>query len=170
MTDIQISEITQVNEEVVFAFQRLIPQLSTINAPPTQEDLMGILTAPGTTLLVARHARFGEEIMGSLTLIVYQIPTGRRARIEDVIVDARARGMGIGEALTALAIQRAFAAGAANVELTSNPARLAANRLYQRLGFSLRQTNVYRFLPENKPDENNQAGNGSPPQSHVSEM
>lgn len=147
MADLEITELTQVTGAVYAAFQRLVPQLSTSNPPPSRADLESMLAAPGTVLYVARHKSFGDEIIGSLTLVLYQIPTGRRARIEDVIVDERARGLGIGEALTRLAIDRAFADGAANVELTSNPARLAANRLYQRIGFTQRQTNVYRILP-----------------------
>lgn len=148
--DILISELNQVDEAVYSAFQRLIPQLSTTNLPPTLEELREILEAPGTILFTARHKNFGEEIIGTLTLVLYQIPTGRRARIEDVVVHKQARGLGIGEALILQAIKRAFDTGAANVELTSNPSRQAAIRLYQRLGFSLRQTNVYRYLPENK--------------------
>ena len=148
MTELQIYELTEITDEVVAAFQRLIPQLSSTNPPPNREDLQAMLAAQGTTVFAARHGQFGDEIIGSLTLVLYQIPTGRRARIEDVIVDERARGLGIGEALTRLAVERAFNAGAANVELTSNPARIAANRLYQRLGFTLRQTNVYRYLPK----------------------
>ena len=148
MTELQIYELTEITDEVVIAFQRLVPQLSSANPPPSREDLQAMLAAQGTTVFATRHGKFGEEIIGSLTLVLYQIPTGRRARIEDVIVDERARGLGIGEALTRLAVERAFSAGAANVELTSNPARIAANRLYQRLGFTLRQTNVYRYLPK----------------------
>lgn len=147
MEEIDIIELEQVTEAVYQAFLRLVPQLSTSNPPPSREELEAMLAAPGTIVYAARHAQFGDEIIGSLTLVLYQIPTGRRARIEDVVVDERARGFGIGEALTRLAVERAFADGAANVELTSNPARLAANRLYKRIGFTLRQTNVYRILP-----------------------
>jgi ribosomal protein S18 acetylase RimI-like enzyme len=143
----QIEEIDQVTEALYEGFQRMTPQLSSNNPPPSWDDLEKIVNSPGAILYGAYHADFPGELIGSLTLILYQIPTGRRARIEDVIVDERARGRGIGEALTLTAVRRAFEEGAANVELTSNPARLAANRLYQRLGFTLRQTNVYRFLP-----------------------
>jgi ribosomal protein S18 acetylase RimI-like enzyme len=102
-------------------------------------------------LLVARLASDGEEgagagdIVGTLTLVVFPIPTGTRALIEDVVVDETARGRGVGEALTHAAIDRARAAGARTVDLTSRPSREAANRLYQRLGFEQRETNVYRF-------------------------
>jgi ribosomal protein S18 acetylase RimI-like enzyme len=147
MHEIAISVLDQISDEVYEAFQRLVPQLSTVNAPPSREDLETMLKAQATRIFIARHARFRNEIVGTLTLILYQIPTGKRARIEDVIVDERARGLGIGEALTCRALEQAFESGAANVELTSNPARQAANRLYQRMGFTLRQTNVYRYLP-----------------------
>jgi ribosomal protein S18 acetylase RimI-like enzyme len=148
MQEIAISLLDQASDEVYEAFQRLVPQLSTVNAPPSRGDLETMVKAEATKIFIARHARFGNEIIGTLTLILYQIPTGKRARIEDVIVDERARGLGIGEALTRRALEQAFASGAANVELTSNPAREAANRLYRRLGFTLRHTNVYRLLPE----------------------
>ncbi len=157
MPELKITELTQVTEAVYDAFQRLVPQLSTSNPPPSRADLEEMLAAAGTVVYAATYPQFGEEIIGSLTLVLYQIPTGRRARIEDVIVDERARGLGIGEALTRRAIQRAFEAGAANVELTSNPARLAANRLYRRIGFTLRQTNIYRYLPPYKAQASDQA-------------
>jgi ribosomal protein S18 acetylase RimI-like enzyme len=86
--------------------------------------------------------------VGSLTLAMFRIPTGVRAWIEDVVVDESARGRGVGEALTQEALGRARAAGARTVELTSRPSREAANRLYLRLGFEVRDTNVYRFSLE----------------------
>jgi len=60
-------------------------------------------------------------------------------------VDAAARGKGAGEALSREALLVAALRGARTVELTSKPSREAANRLYRRLGFELRETNVYRF-------------------------
>ena len=80
-----------------------------------------------------------------LTLAVFRIPTGIRAWIEDVVVDAEARGRGVGEALTREAVRVAGTHGARTVDLTSRPSREAANRLYQRLGFERRDTNVYRL-------------------------
>jgi ribosomal protein S18 acetylase RimI-like enzyme len=79
-----------------------------------------------------------------LTLVVYRIPTGAHAVIEDVVVDETARGAGCGEALVAAALERARDAGVKNVDLTSRPSREAANRLYVRMGFVERETNVYR--------------------------
>jgi ribosomal protein S18 acetylase RimI-like enzyme len=80
-------------------------------------------------------------------LLVYRIPSGLKARIDDVVVDAAARGRGVGEELTRAAMRRADEAGARIVELSSNPSREAANRLYPRLGFERRETNVYVWHP-----------------------
>ena len=92
---------------------------------------------------VARHP--DGPIVGMLALIIFRIPTGVRAWIEDVVVDSGLRGRGAGEALTRAAIDIAGARGAKTVDLTSRPSREAANRLYQKVGFELRQTNVYRY-------------------------
>ncbi len=107
-----------------------------------------MVAASGTHLLVARAApdsAAGGPIVGTLTLVVFRIPTGLRAWIEDVVVDESVRGRGVGEALTLAAIDLAAAAGARTVDLTSRPSREAANRLYRRLGFEQRDTNVYRY-------------------------
>ena len=150
---LSVSEATAVTADLVAAVGRLVPQLSRTVPPPGAAELAEIVAAPATILLVARLASDGEEggagdIVGTLTLVVFRIPTGVRAVIEDVVVDDAARGRGVGEALTYAAIDRARAAGARTVDLTSRPAREAANRLYQRLGFELRETNVYRFSLE----------------------
>jgi ribosomal protein S18 acetylase RimI-like enzyme len=125
-----------------------VPQLSRSEPPPGPAELAEMVAAPGTHLLVARVAADGAPagpIVGTLTLVVFRIPTGVRAWIEDVVVDESARGRGVGEALTMAAIGLAAGAGARTVDLTSRPARAAANRLYQRIGFRLRDTNVYRY-------------------------
>ena len=90
-------------------------------------------------------ARSGQEIVGLLTLAIFRIPTGVRAWIEDVVVDNQARGKGVGDALNRAALAEAERRGAKTVDLTSRPSREAANRLYQRLGFKQRDTNVYRY-------------------------
>ena len=77
--------------------------------------------------------------------MVFPIPTGTRAWIEDVVVDEAARGSGMGAALNQAALDHARLRGAKTVDLTSRPSREAANRLYQRLGFEPRETNVYRL-------------------------
>jgi ribosomal protein S18 acetylase RimI-like enzyme len=131
-----------VTPALVEAFARLVPQLAPAAPIPSAADLQQMIDSPATTLLVALA---GGEIVGSTTLVLFRIPGGLRARIESVVVDQAARGRGIGEALCREAIARARAAGAALVDLESLPARLAANRLYPRLGFERRDTNVYRL-------------------------
>jgi len=130
-----------VDDDLVGAMARLVPQLSNSGSPPDAETLEAILASDSSVLLIAVSERV---IVGALTLVLFRIPTGLRAWIEDVIVDEAARGRGIGEALNQAAIERARAAGARTVDLTSRPSREAANRLYQRLGFVERETNVYR--------------------------
>jgi ribosomal protein S18 acetylase RimI-like enzyme len=141
---IHITEIVEVTDEVVAAFGRLIPQLSSSSPPPGPDELSEIAANPNSVLLVGRDTDTGE-IIGSLTLAFYRIPTGLQARIEDVVVDDAARGRGVGAELTNVAVERARAAGAKAVGLTSRPSREAANRLYQRLGFQQRETNVYQL-------------------------
>lgn len=103
-----------------------------------------MVASQASVVLVARDGANGP-IVGSLTLALFRIPTGVRAWIEDVVVDSSMRGRGVGQALTAHALERARAAGARTVDLTSRPSREAANRLYQRMGFTERSTNVYRY-------------------------
>jgi ribosomal protein S18 acetylase RimI-like enzyme len=141
---IEITPAHAVDDELVEAFARLVPQLSS-SPPPTAAALREIVDSPSSVLLLARDTRRGGAIVGTLTLVVYRIPTGGRACIEDVVVDGSARGRGVGEALCREAIERARGAGAENVQLTSRPAREAANRLYQRLGFQRRETNAYVY-------------------------
>jgi ribosomal protein S18 acetylase RimI-like enzyme len=127
-------------DEVVTALARLLPQLSSAT-PPSAAELATII-AGGSTVFVAR---VDGMIVGSLTLVMYRIATGLKAWIEDVVVDEAARGHGVGEALNFAAIEEARRHGAKAVSLTSRPSREAANRLYQRIGFSARDTNVYRY-------------------------
>ena len=131
--------------ELLDAIVRLVPQLSASAPIPTVEVLREIVGSPCTVLLLARDRAQGERIVGSLTLAVFRIPTGVRAWIEDVVVDPSARGNGAGEALSREALRIAADRGARTVELTSRPSREAANRLYRRLGFQVRETNVYRY-------------------------
>ena len=135
---------TQLTDEILAAMQRLIPQLS-VSPPPTPQELQEIIGSASTVLFLARHPEIDNQIAGAAALVLFHIPTGLRARIEDVVVDERLRRKGIGEALTQAALEHARSAGAPWVDLTSNPARLAANHLYQRMGFEPRTTNLYRF-------------------------
>ena len=139
---IAVEVVTHVDDTLVNAVARLVPQLSSSTLPPTRIELEVIVAGPSTMLLLARK---GRAVVGMLTLAIFRIPTGIRAWIEDVVVDAEARGQGVGEALTREAIRIAGTHGARTVELTSRSTREAANRLYQRLGFERRETNVYRF-------------------------
>jgi ribosomal protein S18 acetylase RimI-like enzyme len=149
--DAFVEEATEATPELVEALARLVPQLSRSSPPPTAEQLAAVVSSPATVLFVARlggegeHQGAGGQVVGSLTLVLFRIPTGQRAWIEDVVVDESARGAGVGEALTLAALERAADAGARTVDLTSRPSREAANRLYTRLGFELRETNVYRW-------------------------
>lgn len=139
---VHVEVLREVTDEVVEAFRRLTPQLSSSADPPDREALTGIVGSPASTLLIARSE---DEIAGTLTLVMFPIPTGLRAWIEDVIVDQAARGQGIGEILTTEALTLAKAAGAKTVDLTSRPSREAAGRLYERVGFEPRSTRHYRF-------------------------
>ncbi len=140
---VTVTQATVVDDELVDAFVRLTPQLSSSNPPPSRAELAEIMGSPATVLFVAREA--DGPILGSLTLALFRIPTGLRAWIEDVVVDETARGKGVGAALNEAALDHARAVGARTVDLTSRPSREAANRLYRRLGFVERATNVYRF-------------------------
>lgn len=138
---IEIERVTKATSQHVEAFLRLVPQLSS--APPPSLDSLNRITAnPNTYLYVAR---LGEVIVGSLSLVTFAIPTGIRAWIEDVVVDNAARGNGIASALVMHAVDQARQIGANDLDLTSRPSRVEANRLYQRMGFVARETNVYRL-------------------------
>ena len=129
--------------ELADAFVTLVPQLSKSNPPPTRDKVEAMLAFDAVTQFVARDDDGG--IVGVSTLIMFPIPTGWRAWVEDVIVDEAARGQGVGEALTLAMIDAAREQGCTTIELTSRPSREAANRLYQRIGFTPRETNVYRY-------------------------
>ena len=140
--NIEIKEIAKVDDKLVEAMKRLVPQLSNSNSPPDRSALEEIVTSDSSILLAAF---IDGEIVGSLTLVLFSIPTGKRAWIEDVVVDEKCRNRGIGEVLNKDAINIARQRGAKSVDLTSRPSRQSANRLYNRLGFIQRETNIYRF-------------------------
>jgi ribosomal protein S18 acetylase RimI-like enzyme len=138
----QIEPATVVDAELVEAFARLIPQLSSSSPPPTAEELAAIVDSPDSVVFLARVE---GRIVGTLTLAFYRIPTGLKSWIEDVVVDEAAGRQGIGEALNRAALDEARRRGAKDVNLTSRPSREAANRLYRRIGFERRDTNFYRY-------------------------
>jgi len=142
LVDVDVEVLNEVTSEVTQAFGRLLPQLSP-NAPPLDAaGLADIVSAPASTMLIARA---DGRIVGTTTLIVFRIPTGIRAWIEDVVVDESARGRGVGEALTREALRIAGQAGARTVDLTTRPSREAAGRLYERVGFARRDSRLYRY-------------------------
>ncbi|HJL75690.1 MAG TPA: GNAT family N-acetyltransferase, partial [Acidimicrobiales bacterium] len=121
---VAIREVTDVDDDLIGAMARLIPQLSRSNPAPDAAALREIVSSGASVLLVAED---DGVIVGSLTLVLFRIPTGFRAWIEDVVVDESVRGRGVGEALNLAALDRARAAGASTVDLTSRPSREAAN-------------------------------------------
>jgi ribosomal protein S18 acetylase RimI-like enzyme len=135
---IEIAE--RATPDVLDGLNRIMPQLSSSAPPLTLAELDEI--CQNDTVFIARK---DGAVVGSLTLVIFRLPTGLRAWIEDVVVDEAARGLGIGELLNLAAIDRTFAMGARTLDLTSRPSRVAANKLYQKLGFKARETNVYRY-------------------------
>ena len=146
--------ITAATPELHEAMGRLLPQLSRSAAPMSEADVERFLSQSSVHLFVFRaetaDAEGNNPILGMLSLATFEIPTGVRAWVEDVVVDEAARGQGAGLALVEAAIEHAKKVGARTVDLTSRPSREAANRLYQRAGFQLRETNVYRVTLEKK--------------------
>jgi ribosomal protein S18 acetylase RimI-like enzyme len=141
----RVERVSEADEALAEAVARLVPQLSPKRRPAGLAELAELVSAPGASLIVARE---GNAVLGMLTLIVYRVPTGIRGWIHDVVVDETARGQGVGEALTAEGLRLAKESGAISVELTTRQEREAANRLYRRLGFEQRETNVYAWSPE----------------------
>ena len=151
---IEVSVVTEATDELARAFARLIPQLSSTAAPPDRQALADIIAAPSNTVLLAKDHSNGGQIVGTLTLVIFPIPTALRAWIEDVVVDESARGRGVGEALTLEALRIAQSRGARTIDLTSRGSRKAARGLYEKVGFALRDTNVYRYVsPRYKKSE-----------------
>ena len=140
----EICIVTHLTDQLVDCIQQLLPQLSPLAAELSHDEVAQIVSAPCCTLFVARDAN-RDEMVGTLTLVVFRALTGIKARIEDVVVDKRARGQGIGTALIQRALDHAASLQAHTVELTSRPSRTTANSLYRRLGFVRRDTNVYCY-------------------------
>ncbi|MFC4497432.1 GNAT family N-acetyltransferase [Streptomyces ovatisporus] len=140
---VEVEVVREATDEVVEAVTRLLPQLSSSAGAPDHESVDRLVRSDANTLLLARAE---GRAVGMLTLIMFPLPSGLRSRIEDVVVDDAARGHGVGAELTREALRLAEAAGARTVDLTSHPSRQAANRLYERLGFQSRDSQVYRFV------------------------
>lgn len=138
----KIYKLTTVTDEVAHAFEKLIPQLAPDCTLPSKEDLQAIVDSNHTILFMAEEH---NELLGTLTLVLNKIPTGNKVWIEDVVVDSSARGKGVGEALIQFAVAYVKDQNITSINLTSSPDRVAANKLYQKLGFIKRQTNVYRL-------------------------
>ena len=145
---VKVEAVHQVTDELVDATSRLLPQLSSSATPPDAGVLARIISHQGTTLFIARSE---DAVVGMLILVTFPLPSGVRARIEDVVVDLDARGRGVGTALTMAALDLAQQQGVRSIDLTSRASRVEANRLYQRLGFQLRDSNVYRYQPQPRP-------------------
>ena len=138
----KIEELTDFSITALDAINGLWPQLSPSAVALDESDLTNIVDSESTKLFLAIDE---DGVFGMLSLVLFRISTGRKAWVEDVVVDEKARGRGVGKLLTEHAIQVAREHGAHSVDLTSRPSREAANALYQRVGFEQRETNVYRF-------------------------
>ncbi len=138
----KIEELTDFSITALDAINGLLPQLSPSVVALDESDLRNIVDSESTKLFLAIDE---DGVFGMLSLVLFRIPTGRKAWVEDVVVDEKARGRGVGKLLTEHAIQVAREHGAHSLDLTSRPSRAAANALYQRVGFEQRETNVYRF-------------------------
>ena len=151
---LEIGLLRNVTDEVITALNVLLPQLSNSASPLDTETLTRVISQPGSSLLVART---DGQIIGMLTLVIFPIPTGLRAWIEDVVVDDSVRAKGVGTALTREAIRLAKERGARTVDLTSRPSRQAAHRLYEGLGFRIRDSRVYRLADNDRAKLDNPA-------------
>lgn len=137
-----IEAATAATSEVVEALSRLLPQLNPDLPVLTMERLDRVVNDPATTLLIARDDE--DLVVATATVLVYTTPAHVKARIEDVVVDESARGKGVGEELVRHCIEVAREGGAEIVELQSARWRQAANKLYPKIGFELRESNLYR--------------------------
>jgi len=141
---IRIERVQDLQDTDLKALNYLLPQLKS-SSPPAELDmeaLKSIVSNPNTTLLAAKE---DERIIGCLVLVVYRNLAKTRAWIENVIVDEKHRNKGIGRLLNKYAIVYAANAGASDINLMSRSNRVPANKLYKRLGFIKRDTNVYRY-------------------------
>ena len=141
----RIETVSEASEEVHAALTRLLPQLNPRLELPDMGRLRRLVADPAVTLLVARD---GDDIVGTTTVVVYTTPYWIKARLDEVVVDAAARGKGVGEALVRAALDVGRQRGAQVAELQSGRGsqRAAAHRLYARLGFHIRDSDVMRIV------------------------
>jgi len=141
---LRVDAVAEATPEIHAALARLLPQLNPRLELPDMERLERLIADPAVTLLVARD---GDDIVGTTTVIVYTTPFWIKARLDEVVVDAGARGQGVGEALVTAALEIGRERGAQVAELQSGrgPQRAAAHRLYERLGFTIRDSDVMRI-------------------------
>lgn len=145
MVKMYIYLMDAIDVEIVQAFERLIPQLTPYQPPPNREALVDMAASPACHIFLAKMPDQLGQIVGTATLAAFQTPTGRHGWIEDVVVDKAFRSQGIGRALTEACLEKAQTLGVGDVNLTSRPNRVVANKLYQAMGFIKRETNLYRF-------------------------
>jgi GNAT superfamily N-acetyltransferase len=143
---IQIERVRESSAWFGEALQRLVPLLGSGRHAPPAEDVEAMLADPQVHVLAARLPDPDRRVVGMVCLVFYRVPTGMRARIEDLVVAEEGRNAGVGRLLMESAVRAARDAGAHVVDLTCNPRREAANRLYARLGFERWETNVYRLV------------------------
>lgn len=141
----RIEAVSEVTTELQESLARLLPQLNPRLLVPDLERLRRLLADPAVALLVARD---GDQIVGTTTVVIYTTPFWIKARLDEVVVDAGARGKGVGEALVKAALEVGRERGAQVAELQSGrgEARAAAHRLYERLGFQIRDSDVMRVV------------------------
>ena len=146
-SQIEIIQVKAYSDEIMKAIQSFLSQLTRSKVVFSKTEFEKIIHSENTVLIIARDTSAAGKIIGTLSYVFFYIPTGLNFRIEDVVVDQSARGKGVGRALMRYAISKAQEIKADKIDLTSSPERSAANKLYQSLGFILKKTNVYRYIP-----------------------
>ena len=137
-----IIEINTYSPEYHEAMQRFLDQLTPEHMTLTEEMAKQLIASENSHLFFLMQ---DEQVAGMLTVGIYYSPTGGKAWIEDVVVDEAFRGQGLSKLLVAHAIQFVESKQIPLLMLTSNPTRIAANKLYQAMGFGRKETNVYRM-------------------------
>ena len=137
-----IIKIQTYSQEYHEAMQRFLDQLTTNPMTLTEDMCRQLFESENSHLFFLVK---DEQIAGMLTVGIYHSPTGGKAWIEDVVVDESFRGQGLSKLLVAHAIEFTKSMGIPSLMLTSNPKRIAANKLYQAMGFERKETNVYRM-------------------------